>query len=78
MKPATISAGVVAWVGAALSSLCCLLPLAVIALGLGSGAFMAGKNAPSSFPHQAGHHRSWRCSSLSSSRTPRTATAAEE
>ena len=30
-----------AWVGAALSSLCCLLPLAVIALGLGSGAFMA-------------------------------------
>ena len=41
MKPATISSGVVAWVGAALSSLCCLLPLAVIALGLGSGAFMA-------------------------------------
>ena len=28
-------------VGAALSSLCCLLPLAVIVLGLGSGAFMA-------------------------------------
>src|SRR5262245_38266810 len=41
MKPATIGAGVVAWVGAALSSLCCLLPLAVITLGLGSGAFMA-------------------------------------
>jgi hypothetical protein len=41
MKPETIGAGVVAWVGAALSSLCCLLPLAVIALGLGSGAFMA-------------------------------------
>ena len=41
MKRETISAGVVAWVGAALSSLCCLLPLAVIALGLGSGAFMA-------------------------------------
>src|SRR6266478_2921713 len=41
MKPETISAGVVAGVGAALSSLCCLLPLAVIALGLGSGAFMA-------------------------------------
>ncbi|MGH2361664.1 MAG: hypothetical protein ACRDGM_14125 [bacterium] len=35
------AAGVVAWVGAALSSLCCLLPLAVIVLGLGSGAFMA-------------------------------------
>ena len=30
-----------AWLGAALSSLCCLLPLAVITLGLGSGAFMA-------------------------------------
>jgi hypothetical protein len=28
-------------VGALLSSLCCLLPLAVILLGLGSGAFMA-------------------------------------
>jgi hypothetical protein len=41
LKPETIGAGVVAWVGAALSSLCCLLPLAVIALGLGSGAFMA-------------------------------------
>jgi hypothetical protein len=41
MNRETIGAGVVAWVGAALSSLCCLLPLAVIALGLGSGAFMA-------------------------------------
>lgn len=30
-----------AWAGAALSSLCCLLPLAIIVLGLGSGAFMA-------------------------------------
>ncbi len=30
-----------AWIGAVLSSLCCLLPLAVILLGLGSGAFMA-------------------------------------
>jgi len=30
-----------AWAGAMLSSLCCLLPLAVIVLGLGSGAFMA-------------------------------------
>jgi len=36
-----VSAGMTAWVGAALSSLCCLLPLAVIVLGLGSGAFMA-------------------------------------
>ena len=41
MRLATLSAGALAWVGAALSSLCCLLPLAVIALGLGSGAFMA-------------------------------------
>jgi hypothetical protein len=32
---------VAAWLGALLSSLCCLLPLAVIVLGLGSGAFMA-------------------------------------
>lgn len=30
-----------AWIGAILSSLCCLLPLTVILLGLGSGAFMA-------------------------------------
>src|SRR6266581_5041284 len=41
MRLATLSAGLSAWVGAILSSLCCLLPLAVIALGLGSGAFMA-------------------------------------
>src|SRR5258708_40103451 len=41
MRVAALTAGFVAWVGAALSSLCCLLPLAVIALGLGSGAFMA-------------------------------------
>ena len=41
MKLATIGAGLTAWVGAVLSSLCCLLPLTVIALGLGSGAFMA-------------------------------------
>lgn len=36
-----VGAGVTAWIGALLSSLCCLLPLAVIVLGLGSGAFMA-------------------------------------
>jgi len=41
MRFATFGAGAVAWTGAALSSLCCLLPLAVIVLGLGSGAFMA-------------------------------------
>src|SRR2546425_6616600 len=41
MRVGSVGAGVVAWVGAALSSLCCLLPLAVIVLGLGSGAFMA-------------------------------------
>ena len=41
MRLGALGAGVVAWLGAALSSLCCLLPLAVIVLGLGSGAFMA-------------------------------------
>ena len=41
MKLGSLSAGTVAWAGALLSSLCCLLPLTVIALGLGSGAFMA-------------------------------------
>ena len=41
MRVATLTAGVVAWVGAALASLCCLLPLTVMVLGLGSGAFMA-------------------------------------
>lgn len=37
----SVRAGVTAWVGAVFSSLCCLLPLTVIVLGLGSGAFMA-------------------------------------
>ena len=41
MKAGTLGASLVAWGGAVLSSLCCLLPLAVIVLGLGSGAFMA-------------------------------------
>ena len=41
MRFATLGAGLIAWVGAALASLCCLLPLTVIVLGLGSGAFMA-------------------------------------
>jgi len=41
VRPGTVSASVSAWLGALLSSLCCLLPLAVIVLGLGSGAFMA-------------------------------------
>ena len=41
MKQGSLGAGLVAWAGAVLSSLCCLLPLVVIALGLGSGAFMA-------------------------------------
>jgi hypothetical protein len=41
MRLGPVTAGVTAWVGAALSSLCCLLPLGVILLGLGSGAFMA-------------------------------------
>lgn len=41
MRPGAAGAGIAAWTGAILSSLCCLLPLAVILLGLGSGAFMA-------------------------------------
>jgi hypothetical protein len=41
MRPSLLGAGLAAWAGALLSSLCCLLPLAVIVLGLGSGAFMA-------------------------------------
>ncbi len=41
MKSGGFTAGLTAWAGAVLSSLCCLLPLAVIVLGLGSGAFMA-------------------------------------
>lgn len=41
MKAGSVGAGLAAWAGALLSSLCCLLPLAVIVLGLGSGAFMA-------------------------------------
>ena len=41
MRLGSVGAGAAAWVGAALSSLCCLLPLAIIVLGLGSGAFMA-------------------------------------
>lgn len=40
MKAGSLGAGLAAWAGALLSSLCCLLPLAVIVLGLGSGAFM--------------------------------------
>lgn len=41
MKAGTIGASLVAWSGAVLSSLCCLLPLALIVVGLGNGAFMA-------------------------------------
>jgi hypothetical protein len=41
MTRGVLGAGLTAWAGALLSSLCCLLPLAVIVLGLGSGAFMA-------------------------------------
>jgi hypothetical protein len=41
VKSGSVGAGLAAWAGALLSSLCCLLPLAVIVLGLGSGAFRA-------------------------------------
>jgi hypothetical protein len=32
MRVATLTAGLVAWIGAALASLCCLLPLTIIGL----------------------------------------------
>jgi hypothetical protein len=41
MRLGSAGAGLAAWACALLSSLCCLLPLGVIVLGLGSGAFMA-------------------------------------
>ena len=41
MRSGSPGAALAAWAGAVLSSLCCLLPLAIILLGLGSGAFMA-------------------------------------
>jgi hypothetical protein len=41
MRPGAVGASLAAWAGAVLSSLCCLLPLGIIILGLGSGAFMA-------------------------------------
>ncbi len=40
MKFSDLKSGLVGFGGALLSSLCCLLPLAVILLSLGSGAFM--------------------------------------
>ncbi len=40
MNVAHLKAGLISFGGAFLSSLCCLLPLVVILLGLGSGAFM--------------------------------------
>ncbi len=41
MKVGDVKSGVVSFFSALASSLCCVLPLAVILLGLGSGAFMA-------------------------------------
>lgn len=41
MKISDLKSSAVAVVSASISSLCCLLPLVVIMLGLGSGAFMA-------------------------------------
>ncbi len=40
MKTSDLKSGVLGVVAAGVSSLCCLLPLLVILLGLGSGAFM--------------------------------------
>lgn len=41
MRTADLKSAFLGVVAAGISSLCCLLPLAVILLGLGSGAFMA-------------------------------------
>lgn len=40
MKLANLKSGIVSLGGALLASLCCLLPLSVVLLGLGSGGFM--------------------------------------
>ncbi len=40
MKVGDVKSGAVSFLSAFAASLCCLLPLAVILLGLGSGAFM--------------------------------------
>ncbi len=40
MQVSDVKSGVLGMVAATIASLCCLLPLAVIFLGLGSGAFM--------------------------------------
>ena len=40
MNIGSLKAGIVSFSGAFIASLCCLLPLAVVLLGLGSGAFM--------------------------------------
>jgi len=40
MKTSDVTPGFLGAAAAAVSSLCCLLPLAIIMLGLGSGAFM--------------------------------------
>lgn len=41
MKPADLKPSLTAILSASIASLCCLLPLVVVVLGLGSGAFMA-------------------------------------
>ena len=41
MKVGDVKSGVASLISALAASLCCVLPLAVILLGLGSGAFMA-------------------------------------
>lgn len=41
MKLSHVKSGLISFGGALIASLCCLLPFAVILLGLGTGAFMA-------------------------------------
>ena len=40
MKVANLKSGLVSFGGALVASVCCLLPLSVVLLGIGSGAFM--------------------------------------
>lgn len=41
LKLSNLKSGLISFGGALIASLCCLLPFAVIVLGLGTGAFMA-------------------------------------
>jgi len=48
VKPADLKASLAAILSSSIASLCCLLPLTILVLGLGSGAFLAGTTRYSS------------------------------